>query len=232
VASKLNNPEVYESALAYWPCAIGLERIEEEVIRVAPRRGVLIDFMCGPGLVLSRIARKRPDLSLIGVDIDCRQIAYASSRYPNIRFEKGNILDGRDERYDVALCTGALHHVPYEKQALAIANIAMALKPGAIAFASDCYIPEYKDEMTRKRGAARLGHSYLQYAIGRGAPAEVLEATVEILRNDVLGKEWKTSISKRRPIFKRCFAKVEEYNVWPSAELRYGDYFHRCTARG
>ena len=42
--------------------------------------------------------------------------------------------------------------------------------------------------------------------------------------NDVLMKEFKTSLRKRLLIFEKYFAVVDTMKTWPAIESDYGDY--------
>ena len=229
-------PELYQEALRHWPCTAALETVVNFVIGRARKGGRLADVMCGSGYLLGEIAKVRPDLSLLGVDIDPRYVSYGREKYPGISFEEGNVLSWHpSEAFDVVLCTGALHHIAYDEQELAIANIAAATKPGGLAPISDCYIDPYKNEMQRRLGALRLGTAYAEYALKSRASKEVIDETLDIQRRDVHGEEFKTSIALREPVLKKYFRRVNTLQTWPleppklSEPLKlFGDYVHIC----
>ncbi|RMB61022.1 methyltransferase domain-containing protein [Dokdonia sinensis] len=79
----------------------------------------IVDFGCGDGQMLRRIARyfeKHTNaLHLIGVDLNAKSIQLGknlSTEFPNISFEQRNILEVDEKAYDcdILLCTLTMHH--------------------------------------------------------------------------------------------------------------------------
>ena len=226
---KLPESELYEKSLRYWPYKKALRIVTEYIVNRAPEHGSLLDIMCGPGYLLGEIVKKRKDLQLTGVDIDKRYVTHGRETYPDTSFIKGDVLRWRPKsRFDIVVCTGALHHISYGNQELAVSNISTMVKPGGFAIISDCYIDDYSDEIERKLAAEKLGHEYLIATIRNNAPNKVIAWTVGILSNDVLKKEFKTSLAKRLPVIKKHFGSVKTFKTWPEAESEYGDYIHIC----
>ncbi|PIN86772.1 hypothetical protein COV19_03140 [Candidatus Woesearchaeota archaeon CG10_big_fil_rev_8_21_14_0_10_44_13] len=225
----LSDSQVYERALAYWPYKDSLRKVIDHICVNAPIDRSLLDLMCGPGYLLGQVAARRKDLSLKGVDLDSMNIAHSKREYPGIDFEVGDVLLWKpDHLFDVVACTGALHHIQYGRQEEAIEGIASMVKPGGIVIISDSYIADYSNETERKAAAAKLGQEYLGETIQNGAPEPVIEATMQILWNDVLMKEFKTSMNRRLPIFKKIFSHVKTLKTWPEFESEYGDYISVC----
>jgi len=222
---ELPESDVYERELAYMPYKDSLRAVCDVVCSRAPEGGTLLDLMCGPGYLLGRIAEKRGDLVLYGIDLDERYIEYARNKYPGVRLGVGDVLDRTGgSNFDVVICTGALHHLPYDRQEEFIERFATFIKQDGFGLISDCYIDDYSSEKGRKLAAAKLGYEYLREAIGNGAPNDVVAATVDILHNDVMKEEFKTSLIKRMPLFEKHFGKVELVKTWPDFESEYGDY--------
>jgi 2-polyprenyl-3-methyl-5-hydroxy-6-metoxy-1,4-benzoquinol methylase len=130
----------------------------------------------------------------------------------------------------VVICTGSVHHIPYERQVDAIEVFARGVKPDGLVIISDCYIDDYADEQGRKLAAAKLGYEYLSQTITNGAPEPVVKDTAEIMVNDVLMNEFKTSIKKRQPVFDKYFGEVETIHTWPQTSAEYGDYVTVCRS--
>jgi len=226
----IDESRLYEMALDYWPYRTSLSAVVDQVCLYAPPNGTLLDMMCGPGYLLGRIAEMRPDLHVLGVDIEARHVEYGRRAHPKISFEAGNVLEWcRSSPFDVVVCTGALHHVPRASQEAAIANIAYAVKSEGFVVLSDCYIDHYANEIQRKRAAARLGYEYLDETIANGAPEVVIRLTSAIQLDDVLGVEFKTSVRRREPILKKYFAKATTRRTWPTESSGRGDYVHVCS---
>ncbi|HLN19088.1 MAG TPA: methyltransferase domain-containing protein [Patescibacteria group bacterium] len=229
IEKQLPSAEMYEKALTYWSLRLCHQFVLNKITELAPRNGCLLDMMCGPGKLLGRIARARPDLRLVGVDIDEQYINYGRLTYPQVTFQVGNVLSwSPPTTIDMVICTGALHHVPYDIQEIAISNIGSFIAEGKIAIISDCYIDNFTNETERKIAATKMGAEYLLATIRNGAPDEILDSLVDILWNDLFGMEYKTSLLKRLPIFKRYFSKIQTTKTWPAEETEYGEYTHIC----
>lgn len=225
----LPDSKIYEQELEYWPYKASWLKVLDYICRNAPANGSLLDLMCGPGYLLGKLFQERNDLKLKGMDIDERFADYAIAKYPGIDFELGDVLVWEpDHQFDVVICTGSLHHVPYEQQEAVVRKMAGLVKSDGFVLISDCYIDDYSNETERKIAAARLGYEYLVGTIQNGAPQPVIEPCVDILWNDVFMKEFKTSTKKRLLIFKKYFDSVETIKTWPTFETEYGDYISIC----
>jgi 2-polyprenyl-3-methyl-5-hydroxy-6-metoxy-1,4-benzoquinol methylase len=222
---------IYEEGLKYWPYRVSLQMVLDYIVAHAPQKASLLDVMCGPGCLLGQIAQKRGDLSLKGVDIDERYVSYGSETYPGVSFEQHDVLDWfPGPRFDVVVCTGAVHHIRYEEQEMALASIASMVKPrSGLVIISDCYVDDYSNETERKLAAAKLGYEYLTETIRNGASDKVVGWTADILSNDVLMHEFKPSLAKRLAMLNMCFNKVTTFKPWPTVESGYGDYVHICS---
>ncbi|MDD5590166.1 MAG: class I SAM-dependent methyltransferase [Candidatus Portnoybacteria bacterium] len=219
----------YEKELFYMPYRESLAKVIEIICSEIPKGGSLMDLMCGPGYLLAQISKRRKDLILKGVDLDQGYIKFSKEKYPKLDFEVGDIMSWEsNEKFDFVVCTGSVHHIPYEKQSKAIEKIASFINPKGTAIISDCYIDNYLSEKQRKIAAAKLGYEYLIETIKNGAPKEVVEATGNILVNDVLMNEFKTSLKKRISVFERFFSKIKTIKTWPKFDSQYGDYISIC----
>ncbi|OGJ15712.1 hypothetical protein A3K73_03015 [Candidatus Pacearchaeota archaeon RBG_13_36_9] len=217
--------ETYEQELIYMPYRKSLERVTQIICSQVPRLGRVLDLMCGTGDLLRGITFLRRSLHLQGVDIDQEYIKHARQKCPEVEFEVGDVLEWNPrEKYDAVLCTGDLHHIPYERQEEMIGRMASMVKPEGFVLISDCYIDDYSNELERKLAAAKLGYEYLISTIKNGAPDDVVAATADILKNDIMMHEFKTSLKKRMPAFKGHFKTVEVEKTWPKEETEYGDY--------
>ncbi len=222
---RLPEADIYEQELEYMPYKESLRVMLDYISQRAPRNGSLLDLMCGPGYLLGKIAEKRKDLELLGVDNDERYIIHSRERYPHIPFEQGDVLIWRpDKLYDVVTCTGALHHIQYEKQEEVVRKMASMVKKDGFVLISDCYIDRYTNDAERKNAAARLGYEYLIATKKNGASEDVIKETRDILYNDVLMKEYKTSFIKRVLIFEKFSKNIDNLKVWPESVSDYGDY--------
>ena len=73
-----------------------------------------------------------------------------------------------------------------------------------------------------------MGYEYLIETIKNNASDPVVGWTIDILYNDVLKQEFKTSLEKRLPIFDKYFKKIETIKSWPDTKSGYGDYISIC----
>lgn len=221
---------VYEAGLIYWPYKASQQLVLGKIAVLIGQGACLVDIMCGPGNLLGKISRDRPDLKLVGVDIDQRYVQYGRGAYPKASFLEGDVLHWQPSfLVDAVVCTGALHHVPYSLQEEAIANIASLIGERGLVILADCYIDDYRTEVERRLAAAKLGYEYLRVTIENGASEDILAWTVEILWNDVFWKEYKTSVVKRLPLLEKHFRQVETIKAWPlETDGGYGDYVHIC----
>jgi len=217
--------EVYEQELRYMPYRESLERVTDIIRDRAPQDARLLDLMCGTGHLLGEISKIRKDMKLVGVDIDSRYISHADFRYRSVLFETGDVLTWEPPIwFNIVTCTGALHHVPYELQETAIKRMSEMITPEGFVIISDCYIDDYNSESERGLAAAKLGYEYLIAMMKNGAPRDAISGAIDIMRNDVLMDEFKTSLKRRMPAFERAFGRVETFKTWPKEETEYGDY--------
>jgi arsenite methyltransferase len=102
----------------------------------APVAGTkMIELGCGPGFYSCRLARRYPQISVVGVDRSDRQLAWARTRVEklglrNCRFERVNVLDiSCAESHFDALIASRLFTVLSERKE-AIAEMHRVLRPG------------------------------------------------------------------------------------------------------
>lgn len=89
--------------------------------RLTPRNGTVVDLGCGSGRCLAHLARCRPDLNLIGVDLSSEMVAVGNDMlrktnlFPRVQLCVGNMADFCDLlplRVDTISSVFALHHLP------------------------------------------------------------------------------------------------------------------------
>ncbi len=223
----LPEAEGYEQELKFWPYRASLQWVTHFVKEHAPKEARVLDLMCGPGYLLGKIQEVRPDLQLHGADIDSEFIHYALLKYQGITFGVNDVLNWKNRgKFEVVLCTGALHHLPYDKQPEFIASLRDTTEEKGFALVSDCYVDDYFNEKERMLAAARLGYEYLAETIRNGAPKEVIAPCIDVIMNDVMMDEFKTSVAKREPVFRKHFKQVQRNKTWPMQDTQYGDYQH------
>ena len=218
--------ETYEKEFTYMSWGKLISEIIELAKKEIPQGGEVLDVLCGPGYLVGKIKGVRHDLNLTGVDLEQEYIDYAQKKYPGNVFLVGDAFSWQPlKKYDAIFCTGGLHHLPYEKQALFIERLSSMVKKDGFVVVGDPYIDDYVNEKQRKIGGAKLGYEYLAETIRNGAPNDVVVAAVDLIRNDVLAVEFKTSIVKVKPYFEKNFSEVVLHKTWPADESGYGDYY-------
>ena len=218
----LPSAETYEKEMQYFPWGKTIERVIKFVTEKAPQDGRIIDLMCGPGFLLKRIAEKRSDLDLIGVDINQSFIDYARNEpLPAGYFVTGDVLSLPANvimNYDVVICTGGLHHLSYERQPVLLDVIAGLMKEDGVVIIAEPCLPGFWDEESRKLKAVEFGSSYIREVIAKKAPEDVLMAAIDIMRNDIMGLEFKRSIRGLARMLDQRFHIICCEQVWPSRD--------------
>jgi ubiquinone/menaquinone biosynthesis C-methylase UbiE len=99
-------------------------------------QGILADIGCGPGYLITNMAKSLPHLSIIGVDISQKMVQKAALNLSSLRlvekvsFRQGDIqnLPFEINSLDFVVSTFSLHHWSEPKQA--VHEIYRVLKPG------------------------------------------------------------------------------------------------------
>ncbi|MBF6537448.1 class I SAM-dependent methyltransferase [Nocardia farcinica] len=96
----------------------------------APPGARLLDVGTGPGRLLARIARRRPDLVLAGADLSPHMIELATRRAPGARLAVADVADlpFPDGSLDYVVSTLSMHEWP--DLPAAAAELARVLAPG------------------------------------------------------------------------------------------------------
>ena len=101
---------------------VGLHHFSARAIsRLLPQGGTLLDLGCGSGRLLARLARGRPDVRVVGLDLSepmletGRQMLDREGLSEQVELRRGDITDFDSEvpeGVDVISCNFALHHLP------------------------------------------------------------------------------------------------------------------------
>lgn len=235
---QLPPPDVYEQEMQYMPWGAVIDDVVREVSRNGLYKGTLLDAMCGPGHLLNKLRTLRPDLNLEGFDIDERYIEHARANAHSTEHESNHpgrhyaplslevtdaITWSPQKQYDIVLCTGGVHHLPYERQGKFISRLAEAVKPSGFAIIADPCIAPYKGEDERVLRAAELGLAYARETVVHGAPRNIVLAALDVMENDITGSEFKTSANV---LERMCspFSHIMKRKIWPDSREGYGDY--------
>lgn len=100
---------------------------------IQPRHTIILDLACGPGTVTRRLARLRPEMIVIGLDLSPQMLERAvrlarEERLDNIYYVRGSALSlpFKPEVFDAVTCCGALQL--FSDQDRAVGEIARVLK--------------------------------------------------------------------------------------------------------
>ena len=122
--------------ISKWPQFRALRRLIVRELRRHRPTGILADIGCGPGLLTMLIARKFPQLRVVGLDTSQEMIKNANKNAISLGFEErvvfreGNIrsLPLPDHTLDFAMSTMSLHH--WSEPERGLSEIHRVLKPG------------------------------------------------------------------------------------------------------
>lgn len=222
----LPSAETYAKELKYFPWGELIAEVEKIAIEQVPKNGKVLDVLCGPGFLLGEIKKRRPDLDCQGADLNKDFIDYAKKQYPEVNFSVENANKWEPtEQFDAVLCTGGLHHLAYELQEEFIKKLAGAVKEEGFVILADPYIDNYKDEKERMLAAAKLGYEYLTATLKNNPPEDIIDAAIQIVKNDVKKVEFKNSIKKTSVLLGRYFSGIDMHKVWPKEKSEFGDYY-------
>ena len=93
-------------------------RVADDVAAAAPTGGAVLDAGCGSGRLALEIARRRPDLSVHGVDLERGMVDVATRHAERadfadrVRFTVADLADLAlpDDSVDLVVSTASLHH--------------------------------------------------------------------------------------------------------------------------
>ncbi|PKM86732.1 MAG: hypothetical protein CVU87_11240 [Firmicutes bacterium HGW-Firmicutes-12] len=74
----------------------------------------LLDVCCGPGVDYEGLKKAGLDIDYVGTDITSKMIESCQERFPEARFEVGDIynLNFPDSTFDAVICKDVLCHLP------------------------------------------------------------------------------------------------------------------------
>lgn len=116
-------------------------------LRLGVRSGKALDIGTGPGQIPLKLARKLPDLQILGTDRseamleEANRQARAAGLQNRVRFElgDGNRLAFPDGSFDLVLCNSVLHHLADPVRVLD--EIARVARPGGAVLLRDLRRP-------------------------------------------------------------------------------------------
>jgi ubiquinone/menaquinone biosynthesis C-methylase UbiE len=122
------------------PMLAGVWRaVADDVSKAAGTGAAVIDFGCGPGTILRRLATSRPDLKITGVDVDPRMLSICRRRLPQARLLRASIdaVPIEDKSADVVFSSMVFHHLPRQVKEGAFREAKRILKPRGLFLLCD-----------------------------------------------------------------------------------------------
>lgn len=122
----------------------------------------LLDAGCGTGNVAIDLAKRFPDIDVLGIDFTDRSLEIAKKnaaklKLKNIRFEKSDLMqhDQALGEYDFAVCSGVIHHLAEPLRGLI--NLNSYLHKGSYAFVWIYLLAGKKDVLELRESLNILG---------------------------------------------------------------------------
>jgi SAM-dependent methyltransferase len=130
----------FESFLYDWLVAPGVVDMKDAVaapfLERVPKGAEVLEVGCGGGQLAIEIARERPDLRYVGLDLSHEQVARADKRgarlAPRLSFVQGSALElpYEDGRFGVVLSVASIKHWP--DPARGLSECVRVLAPGGL----------------------------------------------------------------------------------------------------
>lgn len=127
--------------------------VAQDISQAANKRASVVDLGCGPSTVLRRLARRRPDLVLTGVDIDQQMLSICQRRLPRARMLRASVdaVPIDDSSTDVVFSSLVFHHLSRPTKQGALREAQRMLRPGGTILLCDFSVP------VNRRGAWIVG---------------------------------------------------------------------------
>ena len=142
-------------------------RIADDLVDVLPDGAEVLDVGTGPGALISELARRRPDLHLVGVDLSADMVNAAQRNLSEFGdracAKQGDVTDlpFAADTFDLVVTSFSSHH--WDDPAAAVPELARVLRPGGRLYIYDFGFAPFGviTETARKRGLfdSKLGRA-------------------------------------------------------------------------
>jgi len=230
-AAALPNAAVYDAEIESWPWKTLLTECVDRVASIAPKGGTVVDYMCGTGLMLNALRRKRPDLQLHGCDISREYIAHARLGGPGISYHVGNALKwSPPSSVDVIAATAGIHHLKWADQIRFVRKVHSELNPKGWFVVGEETIGKSDGARGREEAVVDFFTLMIPEIMRTNPTPSVIRASLDVFANDLLVRgEFKRDVGSIRQMLARFFKVTEVKRIWPREETGFGDYI--LTAR-
>jgi len=167
--------------------------------RIARRGGTVLDAACGPGNVTAFLARERPDLQLLGIDLAPNMVRLAQANVPSARFAVHDCrrLADLGRVFDAVSFAFGLNYLNQDDAERFFGSLRTVLAPDGVLYLSAMLGPKERTALhTTSSGdrvrvhyrprpeIERLIHSVgleIVFADELGSPAGASEATIDVV---------------------------------------------------
>ena len=103
----------------------------EQVEKLVPKKGLILDLGCGDGLLANYLAISGPERKIVGVDLNKERIKHAQKGLKNTRFIHEDALKEKGLSPDVIIMSHVLHHLKsFEAQDKLLQDCIAGLRKG------------------------------------------------------------------------------------------------------
>jgi hypothetical protein len=228
----LPSPDVYEKENIYWPWGALIDAVATLVSNLAAPNSQAFDYMCGTGLLLRKICAIRPDIHVEGCDINSAFVEYANERLQNQVVRQADVREITvRHRNAIILCTGGLHHLDFDEQRRFLERISRNCDANCTIVIGEEVLQDHSTKTERRRAALNLNTELIDYALLRDCPESLIDAALDVLRNDLLLRgEFKRSLKEWRVSINEYFSIIEVQHTW-APMLGGGDVFLVCKPK-
>jgi SAM-dependent methyltransferase len=164
-------------------------RFLNEILRLVPDDGLVLDLGCGAGLIAAELATRS---RVVGVDISMRQLELARTNAPSVRLVRADIAETAfaPRTFDVVVTFWSLIHVRRDLQEAVFTRIHDWLRPGGL-FAGTLGSGDNPDERTSDFYGAPMYWSHFDAGTNRTL---LREAGFDLLQADEIEDEGETPL--------------------------------------
>lgn len=105
---------------------------------ITTKNAAILELACGPGNITKYLLEKRPDFSILGIDLSPNMIDLAKVNNPTVAFElmDCNAIGLIDTKYDGMMCGFALPYLSKEEALKLITNASVLLGSAGVLYLS------------------------------------------------------------------------------------------------